>query len=126
MRFSLMMATLVAGLALAGGAQAQDAAAQDGMFSPDLQRIMTAAADSECLADLMHQDLLDVCNSQIGEMGPGLGSLGPATSVTFVKAEGEGAERVETYDVFYESGIMLTWVIGAYSEGKYSVIGVTG
>jgi len=133
MRLSLMMATVVAGVALAGAANAQDAhagheaqPAQDGQYSASLTRMITSAADSECPADLMAEGLLAACNEQIGEMGPALQSLGPISDMAFVSAEGEGAERVETYEVFYESGQMLTWGIGGYTDGKFSIAFVTG
>ena len=104
MRLSLMMATVVAGVALAGAANAQDphagheaAPAQDGQYSASLTRMITATADGECPADLMAADLLAACN-----------------------------ERVETYEVFFESGPMLTWGIGGYTDGKFTVAFVSG
>ena len=43
-----------------------------------------------------------------------------------LEAEGEGTERVETYEVFFESGPMLTWGIGGYTDGKFTVAFVSG
>lgn len=133
MRLSLMMATVVAGVALAGAANAQDphagheaAPAQDGQYSASLTRMITATADGECPADLMAADLLAACNDQIGSIGPALQSLGPIRDMAFVSAEGEGTERVETYEVFFESGPMLTWGIGGYTDGKFTVAFVSG
>ena len=132
MRLSLMMATVVAGVALAGAANAQDAHAgheappAQGQYSASLSRMITATADGECPADLMAAELLTACNEQIGSIGPALQSLGPISDVAFVSAEGEGEARVETYEVFFESGQMLTWGIGGYTDGKFTVAFVTG
>lgn len=132
MRLSLMMATVVAGVALAGAANAQDAhagheaAPAQGQYSASLSRMITATADGECPADLMAAELLTACNEQIGSIGPALQSLGPISDVAFVSAEGEGEARVETYEVFFESGQMLTWGIGGYTDGKFTVAFVTG
>lgn len=132
MRLSLMMATVVAGVALAGAANAQDphagheAAPAEGQYSASLTRLITSAADSECPADLMAAELLSACNEQIGSIGPALQSLGPIRDMVFVSAEGEGTERVETYEVFFESGPMLTWGIGGYTDGKFTVAFVSG
>ena len=101
MRLSLMTATLVASLALAGAASAQDAhaghqahAPQEGQYSASLTRLITSAADGECPADLMAADLLAACNEQIASIGPALQSLGPIRDIAFVSAEGEGTEPV--------------------------------
>lgn len=133
MRLSLMMATVVAGMALAGAAHAQEAhagheahAPQEGQYSASLTRLITSAADGECPADLMAADLLSACNEQIASIGPALQSLGPIRDMAFVSAEGEGAARVETYEVFFESGQMLTWGIGGYTDGKFTVAFVSG
>ncbi len=125
MRFKMMMATVVAGMALAGAVQAQDAAA-DGQYSASLGRMIASTADGECPADLMGPDLLTACNDQIYEIGPALQSLGPVKEMNFVSAEGEGDSRVETYDVFFESGQMLTWGIGGYVDGKFTIAYVSG
>ncbi len=135
MRLSLMMATVVAGVALAGAANAQDAHAghaghaatpAQGQYSASLTRLITSAADGECPADLMAAELLTACNEQIASIGPALQSLGPISDMAFVSAEGEGEARVETYEVFFESGQMLTWGIGGYVDGKFNVAFVTG
>jgi hypothetical protein len=133
MRLSLMMATVVAGVALAGAANAQDphagheaAPAQEGQYSASLTRMITSTADGECPADVMGGGLLAACNEQIDQMGPALQSLGPITDMAFVSAEGEGEARVETYEVFFESGQMLTWGIGGYVDGKFEIAFVGG
>lgn len=132
MRLSLMMATLVAGVALAGAANAQDAHAghgaqpAQGQYSASLTRLITSAADGECPADLMAAELLSACNDQIGSIGPALQSLGPISDMAFVSAEGEGEARVETYEVFFESGQMLTWGIGGYTDGRFTIAFVSG
>jgi len=133
MRLSLMMATVVAGVALAGAANAQDphagheaAPAPEGQYSASLTRMITSTADGECPADLMAAELLTACNEQVAQIGPALQSLGPISDVAFVSAEGEGEARVETYEVFFESGQMLTWGIGGYTDGKFTVAFVTG
>ncbi|MBO9501418.1 hypothetical protein [Brevundimonas sp. A19_0] len=125
MRLKMMMATVVAGLALAGAAQAQDAAT-DGEYRASLGRMITSTADGECPADLMAADLLAACNDQVDQIGPALQSLGPVKDMSFVSAEGEGESRVETYDVFFESGQMLTWGIGGYVDGKFTIAFVSG
>jgi hypothetical protein len=132
MRLSLMMATVVAGVALAGAANAQDphagheAAPAQGQYSASLTRMITSTADGECPADLMAAELLSACNEQVDQIGPALQSLGPISDMAFVSAEGEGEARVETYEVFFESGQMLTWGIGGYVDGKFNVAFVGG
>lgn len=132
MRLSLMMATLVAGAALASAANAQDAHAgheahaPQGQYSASLTRMITSAADGECPADLMADGLLAACNEQVAAIGPALQSLGAIREMAFVSAEGEGEARVETYEVFFESGQMLTWGIGGYSDGRFNVAFVSG
>jgi hypothetical protein len=132
MRLSLMMATVVAGVALANAANAQDphagheAHAAEGQYRASLTRMITSTADGECPADLMAADLLSACNEQVDQIGPALQSLGPISDMAFVSAEGEGEARVETYEVFFESGQMLTWGIGGYTDGKFTVAFVSG
>ena len=97
MRLSLMTATLVASLALAGAAHAQEAhagheahAPQEGQYSASLTRLITSAADGECPADLMAADLLSACNEQIASIGPALQSLGPIRGHGLCQRRGRG------------------------------------
>ena len=125
MRFKLLMTALVATAALSGTAHAQDPA-PGGEYSASLGRMIASMADGECPPDLMAADLLTACNDQIAQIGPALQSLGPVKDMNFVSAEGEGESRVETYDVFFESGQMLTWGIGGYVDGKFTIAYVGG
>lgn len=59
-------------------------------------------------------------------MAPGLASLGAIESVTFVSAEDTPNGRVETYAVKFAGGMTMNWIIGGFSEGKFSVAGTAG
>lgn len=125
MRLTLSLAVFAAAAALAGAAAAQDPAT-DGEYRADLIRIIEGAADSRCTPDLMAETVLSRCEEQIGQIGPALATLGPIDMITLSASEGEGAEKVETYDVTFGGGQTLAWTIGDKSEGKYASVGVSG
>lgn len=120
MRFRMMMTAVAAAGLLATGVQAQTAP-ETGQYRQALEKMITEAANGVCAEDVMAGDLLAACQSQIDGMAEGLSSLGPITSIRFVSAQGEGAERVETYAVQFQSGQTMNWGIGGMVGGKFSV-----
>lgn len=102
------------------------AMAEDGQYAPQLTRIIEEAAQGTCLAALMAQPLLDVCNGQIAGMGPGLQALGAIETITFVSAQDTPEGKVESYSVKFADGQTLNWFIGQERDGKFSVVGVGG
>lgn len=115
----------LAGVA-AAGLMAFPAMAEDGQYAPQLNRILTEAAQGTCLAALMQQPLLDACNGQIQAMAPGLSALGAVQTVTFVSAEDTPGGRVETYNVTFAGGRTMSWFIGQEQDGKFAVVGTGG
>lgn len=121
MRIQMVLAGVVT-----AGLLAFPAMAQEGQYSPQLTRIMTEAADGNCLAAFMSTVVLEACNGQIEGMAPALRSLGAVESVTFVSAVDTPEGRVETYSVKYAGGQTLNWSIGQEHEGKFSVVAAGG
>ena len=118
MRLPLALAALSAALLTAGAAAAQDPATA-GEYRAPLTRMLTETTQGICPADVMANDLLAACESQISQMAPALQSLGGS--------EGEGADKVERYEVTYDAGPVLTWFIGHRGEdGKFSSAGTGG
>lgn len=124
MRLSRLIPTLAAAAALSGlapaAAMAQDPAA-GGDYRAALTRMITSTADGTCPADVMGAELLAACTEQLPQMSAGLQSLGPIASMRFVRAEGEGAQRVEIYAVEFAGGVTLNWGIGGFHDGKFDV-----
>jgi len=118
----MRIGVLLAGVA-AAGLMAFPAMARDGQYGTQLTRILTDAASGTCLAELMAESVLTVCNGQIAMMSQALGSLGAIVSTTFVSAADTPEGRVETWSVQYASGMTLNWVIGNMQDGKFSVVG---
>lgn len=125
MRLTLSLAAFAAAAALAGAASAQDPAI-DGEYRADLIKIIEVAADSRCDAELMGDEVLARCEEQVNQIGPALASLGPIDMITLSSAEGEGADKVESYDVTFQSGQTLVWNIGDKRDGKYNSVSVSG
>lgn len=119
MRVKTMMAAVAMATMLSGVAQAQTAPEQ-GQYQAALERIMSETTQGRCPADVMAPELLAACAPQIAQMAPGLQSLGAIESITFLRAEGEGAQRVEFYAVKYAIGVTLTWGVGGLVDGKYT------
>jgi hypothetical protein len=117
--------TMLAGMA-AAGLMAFPAMAEDGEYAPQLTRIIGEAAQGTCPAALMAQQLLDVCNSQIAQLSPGLQALGAIETMTFVSARETPEGKVETYSVKFASGPTMNWFIGQERDGKFSVVGAGG
>ena len=46
--------------------------------------------------------------------------------MAFLSAEGEGAERLELYEVTFASGQVLTFGIGGLADGKFSTMFARG
>lgn len=126
MRLPLALAALSAALLTAGAAAAQDPATA-GEYRAPLTRMLTETTQGICPADVMANDLLAACESQISQMAPALQSLGGIVSMNLVGSEGEGADKVERYEVTYDAGPVLTWFIGHRGEdGKFSSAGTGG
>lgn len=119
MRVKMMMAAVAAATMLSGAVQAQTAPEQ-GQYQAALERMMSETTQGRCPEDVMAPELLDACASQIAQMAPGLQSLGAIESITFLRAEGQGTERVEFYAVKYAAGVTLNWGIGGLVGGKYN------
>ena len=124
MRFNMMMTAVAAAGLLATGVQAQtapQAAPQTGQWRAALEKMVTEASAGVCAEEVMAPDLLAACTAQIDGMAEALGGLGPIVSIRFVSAQGEGAERLETYAVQYEGGQTLNWSLGGQVDGKFSI-----
>lgn len=117
MRVKMMMAAVAVATMLSGAAQAQTDAAQ---YQAALEKMITSTAAGTCPDDVMGGDLLAACNQQIAAMSQGLQSLGAIQSITFLRAEGEGAERTEFYAVAFAAGVTLNWGIGHQVDGKFN------
>lgn len=113
---------LLAGVT-AAGLMAFPVLAQDGRYESQLTRILGDAANGTCLAELMAESLLTVCNGQIAGMSSALAALGAIETMTFVSATDTPEGRVETWTVKYASGRSLNWIIGNMQDGKFSVVG---
>jgi hypothetical protein len=96
------------------------AAAQDGQHGEALASMLTQVATGTCPADLMTGELLTVCQQQISAMGPGLASLGPIQSKTFVRVQTTPEGPVEIWRVQFER-MALNWGIGGFQDGKFSI-----
>lgn len=116
MRVTMMMAAVAAGVLLAGGANAQT---QEGEYRAALEKMITSTAAGTCPEDVMGGQLLEACNGQLAQMSQGLQSLGAIESITFLRAEGEGAEHTEFYSVRFAAGVTLTWGIGTKVGDKF-------
>ena len=121
-----MRIRLILAGAAAAGLMAFPAMAEDGQYAPQLNRILTEAAEGTCLAAFMAPSLLDACNGQIEGMSPALRAMGAVETMTFVNAEDTADGRVETYSVKFAGGRTITWVIGHERDGKFSVVGSGG
>lgn len=119
----LALIAFAAAALTAGAASAQDPA-KDGEYRVALTKMLTETAQGVCPTDVMADDLLQACESQIGQMGPALASLGDVTSMNLVEVNGEGAAKVEHYEVAYDAGPTLTWFIGGRgADGRFSSAG---
>jgi len=126
MRLPLAPAALAAALLVAGAASAQDPS-KDGEYRAALTKMLTETTQGVCPADVMADDLLEACQSQIDQMAPALASLGGIASMNLVGVEGEGAARIERYEVTYDAGPTLTWFIGGRgADGRFSSAGTGG
>ena len=117
MRVKMMMAAVAVATMLSGAAQAQTDA---GQYQAALERMMSESAQGRCPEDVMAAELLAACTPQVAQMAPALQSLGAIQSITFLRAEGEGAERTEFYAVTYAIGVTLNWGIGGLVDGKFT------
>lgn len=115
---AMMMAVAAAGVLLAGGAGAQ--AQESGQYQAALEKMIVSTAAGTCPEDVMAGELLAACNQQLAQMSAGLQSLGAIQTITFLRAEGEGAERTEFYSVTFAAGVTLTWGIGHQIDGKFN------
>lgn len=117
MRFRMMMTAAAAAGLLATAAQARE---DGGQYRAELERMIVETAAGTCPADIMAAELLAACNEQVGQMSAGLRSLGPIASMRFVRAEGEGADRLEIWAVEFTGGMTLNWGIGGRVDGKFT------
>jgi hypothetical protein len=123
MRLHLALATLTAAVLTAGTAAAQDPAT-DGEYRVALTKMLTETTQGVCPADVMADDLLEACEGQVAQMAPALQSLGGIVSMNFIGAEGEGAGKIERYEVTYDAGPTLTWFIGDRgADGRFTSAG---
>lgn len=123
MRLPLTLTAFTAALLTAGTAAAQDPST-DGEYRAALTRMLTETTQGVCPADVMADGLLEACEGQVAQMAPALQSLGGIVSMNFIGAEGEGAEKIELYEVTYDAGPTLTWFIGTRgADGRFSSAG---
>lgn len=121
--FALVSPALAAALLTAGAAAAQDPST-DGEYRAALTRMLVETTQGVCPADVMADGLLEACEGQITQMAPALQSLGGISSMVLVSAEGEGAAKVERYEVTYDAGPTLVWFIGDRgADGRFSSAG---
>lgn len=126
MRLPLAVTALVASVLTAGAAFAQDPAT-DGQYRADLMTLITSVSGGTCPATLMGDEVLAKCEESIDQIGAALGGLGPVDMVTLSEATGEGADRVESYEVTFQSGDTLVWSLGKRGEdGRYAAVSVHG
>lgn len=116
MRIHPVLAIVAATALTAFPATAQDS----GQHGDALNRMLASVASGTCPADLMAGGLLTACQQQIPAMGPGLRSLGPVESTTFVRVQETPEGPVEVYRVKF-ARLTLTWAIGGFQDGKYSI-----
>ncbi|WP_294392925.1 hypothetical protein [uncultured Sphingomonas sp.] len=109
------------GSALAGLLAVPAYAATDN-YADALRTMLTQAVAGNCSAELMAAPLLTACREQIGAMATDLKAAGPVTTLTLEKAEGEAAQRVETYKVTFAKGESSTWHIGHMTDGKFQTV----
>ncbi|NBB53115.1 hypothetical protein GVN24_33070 [Rhizobium sp. CRIBSB] len=119
MRVTMMLAAVAAATLLSGAAQAQTVPGQ-GQYQAALETMITSTAAGTCPEDVMAGELMAACIQQLPQMSQGLQSLGAIQSITFLRAEGEGAERTEFYSVTFAVGATLVWGIGHEVDGKFS------
>lgn len=122
-RATLATAALVAALLTAGAAAAQDPS-KDGEYRGSLVKVMDALAAGDCDADIMTGDLLAACDTDLAPVTSALQMLGAPTDVLFLRAEGEGSERIELYEVHYSVGQILTWGLGGLEDGRFTQLSV--
>lgn len=111
---AIIMAAIVAAAA-AGTASA----AETGDYGPALRRMLAEAAGGRCPDDLMTDPLLSACRAQLPQMQPDLTALGTIGELSFIKAEGDGDTRVETFAVKFAGGKTALWSIGHRKDGKF-------
>lgn len=122
-RATLATASLVAALLTAGAAAAQDPS-KDGEYRGSLVKVMDALAAGDCDGDVMTGDLLAACDTELAPVTSALQMLGTPTDVLFLRAEGEGSERIELYEVHYSVGQILTWGLGGLEDGRFTQLSV--
>ncbi|MBU1324436.1 MAG: hypothetical protein KJ676_04275 [Alphaproteobacteria bacterium] len=123
MRLPIALAALTAAVLTAGAASAQDPAT-DGEYRAALTKMLTETTQGVCPADVMADSLLEACEGQVAQMAPALQSLGGIVSMNFIGAEGEGADKIERYEITYDAGPTLTWFIGSRgADGRFSSAG---
>ncbi len=122
---ALALPVMAAAVLTAGAASAQDAST-DGEYRAALTRMLVQTAQGECPADVMADGLLEACNSQIDQMAPALAQLGGIASMKLIAVEGEGADRIERYEVTYDAGPTLIWFIGTRgADGRFASAGTS-
>ncbi len=113
------MRAIIMAAILATTAARAASAAEAGDYGPALRRMLTDAAGGRCPEDLMAEPLLSACRAQLPQMQPGLTALGAISDLSFIKAEGDGDTRVETYAVKFAGGKTAIWSIGHRKDGKF-------
>jgi hypothetical protein len=113
------MRTIIRAAVIATTAVGAAAAAQTSDYGPALRRMLTETAGGRCPDDLMAEPLLSACRAQLPQMQPGLTALGAIGDLSFIKAEGDGETRVETYAVKFAGGKTAIWSIGHRKDGKF-------
>lgn len=113
------MRAIIMAAILATTAAGAASAAETGDYGPALRRMLTETAGGRCPDDLMAEPLLSACRAQLPQMQPGLTALGAISDLSFIKAEGDGDTRVETYAVKFAGGKTAIWSIGHRKVGKF-------
>lgn len=113
MRMFIMAAAIAMTVASAASA------AETGEYGPSLRRMLTDTAGGSCPVEIMAEPLLSACRAQLPAMQPGLTALGAISDLSFIKAEGAGDTRIETYAVKFAGGKTAIWSIGNRKDGKF-------
>ncbi len=113
------MRTIIMAAALAATVASAASAAESGDYGPALRKMLTDTAAGRCPDELMAEPLLSACRAQLPQMQPGLTALGAVGELSFIKAEGDGDTRVETYAIKFAGGTTAIWSIGHRKDGKF-------
>ncbi|VXD04317.1 hypothetical protein [Sphingomonas sp. 8AM] len=113
------MRTIIMAAAIAAASATAASAAETRDYGAALRRMLAETAGGRCPDDLLAEPLLSACRAQLPQMQPALTALGAVGEASFIKAEGDGDTRVETYAVKFAGGKTAIWSIGHRKDGKF-------